>query len=461
MNKVVKDIWNAIKGESHDYTKISLGKAILYLSIPMVFEMMMESLFAIIDIFFVSKLGSEAITIVGLTESLMTIVYAIGIGLSMATTGLVARRIGEDRDIDASIASAQAIITGILISLFIAIPGLIFTKKILTLMNAEPDVISIGSSFTSIMIGGNVFIMLLFINNAIFRSAGSPAIAMRVLLFANLINIILDPLLIFGLGPFPKFGVQGAAIATNIGRGSAVFYQFYLLIKGSSRIKIMFSTLKIRLHVMFKLIYLSGGGIAQHIVATSSWIFLYRILAEYKNNVIAGYTIALRILVFFFLPAWGFSNAASTLVGQNLGACHPKRAEKAVWRILLITSFYMLIMSLLFYFVPEFFVKFFKSNDASFEVSVRSLQIVGLGMVMYGFEIVFAQAFNGAGDTYTPTILNIIGFWIIEIPLAYYLAKIAGYREDGVFWSIVISESIIAIMSFIVFFRGKWKSRIV
>lgn len=461
MNRFLKDLWDALRGYNHDYTKISLGKAILYLSIPMVVEMMMESLFAIIDIYFVSKLGSGAVTIVGLTESLMTIVYAIGVGLSMATTGLVARRIGENRDKDASVASIQAIIIGIIISFLFAIPGLLFTQEILLLMNTDPEVIESGSSFTSIMMGGNVFIMLLFINNAIFRSAGSPAIAMRVLLFANLINIILDPCLIFGLGPFPELGIKGAAIATNIGRGSAVVYQFYLLLKGTSRIKISLVTMRIRFTVMWKLLFLSGGGIAQHIIATSSWIFLYRILAEYKNDVIAGYTIALRILIFFFLPAWGFSNAASTLVGQNLGAGNPKRAEKSVWIIALITSIYMLIMTLLFYFLPEFFIQFFHAGSASHAVSVKSLQIVGLGMVMYGFEIVLAQAFNGAGDTYTPTKLNILGFWIIEIPLAYYLAKILGMRENGVFWAIVISESIIAIMSVIIFIKGKWKSKIV
>jgi putative MATE family efflux protein len=328
-------------------------------------------------------------------------------------------------------------------------------------MNAEPGVIENGSKFTSIMIGGNIFIMLLFINNAIFRSAGSPAIAMRVLIFANLINIILDPLFIFGIGPFPQLGVTGAAIATNIGRGLGVIYQFYLLFKGHSRIKIAFSHIRIRLSVMGKLVFLSGGGIAQHIIATSSWIFLYRILAEFKSEVIAGYTIALRILIFFFLPAWGFSNAASTLVGQNLGASNTMRAEKSVWIIALITSIYMLIMTALFYFIPGFFVGLFASGNASFAVSVKSLQIVGLGMVMYGFEIVLAQAFNGAGDTYTPTILNFIGFWIIEIPLAYYLVRVNGMNENGVFYAIVIAESCIAVMSIFVFIKGDWKRKIV
>jgi len=461
MKQILRDIWDAIRGHEHDYTKISLGRAILYLAIPMVVEMMMESLFAVIDIFFVSKLGTSAITIVGITESMMTLVYAIGVGLSMATTGLVARRIGENRDRDASVASVQAIILGIVISFAFSIPGLLFTKEILQLMHIEPGVIENGASFTSIMFGGNVFIILLFINNAIFRSAGSPAIAMRVLVFANAINIFLDPCLIFGLGPFPEMGIKGAAVATNIGRGLAVCYQFYLLMNKSSRINISIGQLAIRVKVMWKLIYLSGGGIAQHLIATSSWIFLYRILAEYKSDVIAGYTIALRILIFFFLPAWGFSNAASTLVGQNLGAKNPKRAERSVWIITIITSIYMLLITVLFLVIPGFFISFFSTVPATYNISVISLQIIGLGMVMYGIEIVFAQAFNGAGDTYTPTILNLIGFWIIEIPLAYYLAKIVGMRENGVFYAIVISESILAFLSILFFLKGKWKNKIV
>ncbi len=461
MRQLLKDIWDAIRGFEHDYTTIKLRKAILLLSIPMVAEMLMESFFAILDIYFVSRLGDEAISVVGLTESLMTIVYAIGVGLAMATTGIVARRVGEKRDRDASIAASQVIILGLLISLIIAIPGIVFSRKILALMNAEPKVIELGFSFTRIMLGGNFVIMLLFINNAIFRSAGAPALSMRVLLVANAINIVLDPCLIFGIGPFPELGVTGAAIATNIGRGTAVLYQFYLLFKHRSRIDLRLSDFVLRIKVMLKVIYLSGGGILQHLIATSCWIILYRILANYKSEVIAGYTIAIRVFVFFLLPAWGFSNAASTLVGQNLGANNPRRAEQAVWYTSLVTSIYMSIVMLGFLLFPHYFITLFSDGGKSYEVGIACLQIMGYGMVFYGFGMIISQAFNGAGDTYTPSVLNFICFWLIEIPLAYYLARNANMEENGVFYAILISESFLAILGILVFLRGKWKLRTV
>ncbi|MGD2035778.1 MAG: MATE family efflux transporter, partial [Bacteroidales bacterium] len=428
---------------------------------PMVAEMLMESLFAILDIYFVSKLGHEAISVVGLTESLMTIVYAIGIGLAMATTGIVARRVGEKRDRDASVAASQAILLGILISAIISVPGILYAARILDLMNAEQKVIDIGTSFTRIMLGGNFVIMLLFINNAIFRSAGAPALSMRVLLIANAINIVLDPCLIFGLGPFPELGVTGAAVATNTGRGIAVFYQFYLLFSHKSRITLKISDFLLRVRVMFKVLYLSGGGVLQYLIATSCWVILYRILASYKSEVIAGYTIAIRVFVFFLLPAWGFSNAASTLVGQNLGAKDPGRAERSVWYTSLVTSVYMLITMFGFVLFPQYFIMLFSDAGKSYEVAIACLQIMGYGMVFYGFGMIVSQAFNGAGDTYTPTILNFISFWLIEIPLAYYLAKNAGMKEEGVFYAILISETLLAIFGILVFLRGKWKLKTV
>jgi putative MATE family efflux protein len=427
----------------------------------MVAEMLMESLFAILDIYFVSKLGHEAISVVGLTESLMTIVYAIGIGLAMATTGIVARRVGEKRDRDASVAASQAILLGILISAIISVPGILYAARILDLMNAEQKVIDIGTSFTRIMLGGNFVIMLLFINNAIFRSAGAPALSMRVLLIANAINIVLDPCLIFGLGPFPELGVTGAAVATNTGRGIAVFYQFYLLFSHKSRITLKISDFLLRVRVMFKVLYLSGGGVLQYLIATSCWVILYRILASYKSEVIAGYTIAIRVFVFFLLPAWGFSNAASTLVGQNLGAKDPGRAERSVWYTSLVTSVYMLITMFGFVLFPQYFIMLFSDAGKSYEVAIACLQIMGYGMVFYGFGMIVSQAFNGAGDTYTPTILNFISFWLIEIPLAYYLAKNAGMKEEGVFYAILISETLLAIFGILVFLRGKWKLKTV
>lgn len=460
MRRLLADIWDAIRGKEHDYTKIRLGTAIMLLAIPMVLEMLMESIFAICDMYFVSRLGDKAIAVVGLTESLMTMIYAIAVGLAMATTGIVARRIGEKNDRAASVAASQAILIGIFLSVILAIPGILFGKQILGLMHAEAEVIQIGTSFTRIMLGGNVVIMLLFINNAILRSAGAPALSMRVLLLANVLNVILDPLLIFGIGPFPELGITGAAIATTIGRGIGVLYQFYLLFNRKSRIELFIKDFRLRLSIMAKVLFLSGGGVIQHLIATSSWLILYRILAEYKSEVIAGYTIAIRIFIFFLLPAWGISNAAATLVGQNLGAGDSKRAERSVWKISLINSIYMGLVMLAFLIFPNLFIQFFSEpGNHSFEVAVTCLKIMGLGMVFYGFEMIIAQAFNGAGDTYTPTILNFIGFWLIQIPLAWYLAKKLNMQENGVFYAILISEAVLAILGIVAFKLGKWKTR--
>jgi putative MATE family efflux protein len=460
MKQLLRDLLDAIKGKEYDYTKINLGKAILLLAIPMVLEMMMEGIFAIFDIYFVSHLGAEAIAIVGLTESLMTMIYAISIGVAMATTGIVARRIGEHNDRQASMAASQAILLGILLSLIIAIPGVIYAERILEMMHAEGPVIASGLGYTQIMIGGNVVIMLLFINNAIFRSAGAPAISMWVLLIANFLNILLDPCLIFGIGPFPALGVKGAAVATTIGRGIAVLIQFYLLFSKHSRIELFFKDFKLRLKLIWKVLYLSGGGVFQYLIATSSWLILYRILAEYKSEVIAGYTIAIRVFIFFLLPAWGISNAAATMVGQNLGAGDPARAERSVWKISLINSIYMVVIMLMFLTFPHWFVNLFaEPGHQTFEVGVMCLKIMGMGMIFYGFEMIVAQAFNGAGDTYTPTVLNFIGFWMIQIPLAWYLAKRVGLEENGVFYAIFISEAALAVLGVIVFRLGRWKTR--
>jgi putative MATE family efflux protein len=462
MKKLLLDLWDAIRGYEHDYTRIKLSKAILLLAVPMVLEMLMESIFAVVGIYIVSRLGDEAVAVVGLTESIMTVIYAIGVGLAMGTTAIVARRVGEKHDLDASSAATQAIILGIVISLLIAVPGLFFSRKILTFMNAESNVIDIGERYMKIMLGGNIVIMLLFVNNAIFRSAGAPALSLRVLVIANLINLILDPCLIFGLGPFPKLGVTGAAVATTVGRGFGVVYQFYLLSARESRIQISIKKFRLKLKVMIKVLYLSGGGIFQYLVATSSWIILYRILAEYKSEVISGYTVALRIFAFFLLPSWGISNAVSTLVGQNLGAKNTRRAERAVWITAIVNTAYMGIMMALFLGVPQIFINVFSAEgNFSHEVAIKCLRIIGLGMIFYGFEMIIAQAFNGAGDTYTPTLLNVIGFWLVQIPLAYYLAKTLEMHQNGVFYAIFISETFIALLGIIVFKRGKWKNRVV
>ncbi len=457
MKKLWRDILESIAGTEQDFTKGSLSRAILLLSIPMVLEMMMESVFAIADIYFVSKLGADAVATVGLTESLMTLIYAIGIGFSMATTATVARRIGENNKKGASIAASQSIIVGAIISLVLAIPGIYFAKDLLVLMGASETVIATGYSYTAIMISANIVIMLLFIINAVFRSAGDAAISMRVLWFANICNIILDPCLIFGLGPFPELGIKGAAIATVTGRGLAVIYQFYILFSRSGRIRLYWSSFRIHMDIIRKLVKLSYGGIGQYIIATSSWIGLMRILAIFGSEVLAGYTIAIRIIIFSLLPSWGLANAASTLVGQNLGAKQPERAERSVWKTSFINMGFLAIFALVFISEPEFFIRLFIDDPTVIHHGIQALQIISFGYLFYAFGMVMPQAFNGAGDTVTPTMINLISFWMIELPVAYVLANILGFEEKGIFYAIVIAESIMASLGIWLFRKGKWK----
>ena len=454
-----RDIIEAVKGSEQNFTSGSIGRAILLLSIPMVLEMMMESVFAVVDIFFVSKLGADAVATVGLTESMLTIVYAISIGLSLATTAIVSRRIGEKNHEGAAVATVQAILTGILVSVFIAVPGIFFAPDLLRLMGATQEIIDSGYVFTSIMIGSNVIIMLLFIINAVFRGAGDAAYAMRILWIANLINIVLDPCLILGLGPFPELGVTGAAVATAIGRGTAVIFQFVLLLKRSGRIKIHREQIRFDFSVMKRLLRLSLGGIGQFIIATSSWIGLMRIMAVFGSESLAGYTIAIRILVFSILPSWGMSNAAATLVGQNLGAKKPERAERSVWISAIINMVFLSSIALVFIAYPEFLIRLFTNEKKIVEIGAQCLRFLSFGYPFYAFGMVMTQAFNGAGDTTTPTILNFICFWLMEIPLAYMLALKFGLAENGVFLAIISSESLLGILGIFVFRRGRWKLR--
>jgi len=458
LSELWKDIKESIAGTDKDFTNIPLRKSILLLSIPMVLETLMESIFAITDIYFVSKLGPDAIATVGLTESLLTMIYAVGMGLSMATTAMVSRRIGEKKYYSASIVAVQAIIAGIVVSLAIGIPGIIFAPALLKLMGANTLIVAEFSVYTTIILGSNMVIMLLFIINAVFRSSGDAAVSMRVLWFANIINIVLDPIFIFGWGSIPAMGIKGAALATTIGRGLAVIYQFYLLLKGRGRVKIITKAVKLNLKVMYNLFKVSLGGIGQSLVATISWVGMVRIIAEFGSNALAGYTIAIRVIIFALMPSWGISNAAATLVGQNLGAKKPDRAERAVWITGYVNMVLLGLVSLVFIFFPEFFIRLFINDTEVINSGAKGLQIISMGYIFYAMGMVMVQSFNGAGDTRTPTIINIVCFWLIEIPLALFLAKMVFQNENGVFIAIVISESLMTITAIYLFRKGKWKT---
>jgi putative MATE family efflux protein len=458
----IKALWANIKealaGTDRDFTSDSIGKALLILSIPMVLEMLMESIFAVVDIFFVSRLGADAVATVGITESCMTIVYAIGMGLSTATTALVARRIGEKKAGKAGAVAFQAIVSGLAVSILIAIPGVIYAKDFLLLMGASEKMAEAGYMFPAIMFGGNAVIMLLFIINAVFRSSGDAAISMRVLILANLINIVLDPLLIFGLGPFPELGLKGAAVATTTGRGLAVCYQFYLLFKGHKRIRLEWAHVRLKFKMMMQLFRLSAGGILQYVVATSSWIALYRIIATLGSDVMAGYTISIRIIVFVLLPSWGLSNAASTLVGQNLGAKQPDRAERTVWITAYANMVLLGLVGIVLIIFPETFIRLFIDDPKVISSGAVSLRIISSGFLSYAMGMVMTQAFNGSGDTVTPTQINLFCFWLFEIPLAYLLAIVFDMKIYGISIAIVAAETALTLSAWYLFRKGKWKT---
>lgn len=462
MNFLKKKNWHLIKdalvGREYDYTIGSIRKAIFLLSVPMIIEMLMESIFAIVDIFFVSKLGADAIAVVGITESLTTIVYAIAFGLSTATSALISRRVGEKSFEKAKHIAVQAILTGFMISSFISIPALLYVKDILGLMGANANIVNTMSTYTSITLGSNVVIMFLFIINAIFRSAGNAALAMRVLLISNTINIILDPFLIFGIGFFPEWGVKGAAIATLIGRACGVLIQFYLLFFGKQTIKLHLQKFTLGFKTIAKILRLSLGAMGQNIIATSSWIFLMRIVSEFGSEATAGYTVAIRIIVFALLPSWGLSNAASTMVGQSLGAGNEARAERSVWIVSIINIVLLGMIGTVLAVFPSFFIELFTLENAIVQHGALALQIVSFGFIFYGLGMVLLNAINGAGDTKTPTTLNFISFWMIEIPLAYFFAVVLGWEQNGVFYAIPIAETSLTLLSLFYFRKGKWKN---
>jgi putative MATE family efflux protein len=450
----LSDVREAVAGTEQDFTEGRLSRAILLLSIPAVLEMIMESIFVIVDIYFVSKLGSAAVATVGLTESMITIVYAISLGLATATTSMVSRRIGEKNPDKASITAFQAILTGIIVSVIIAVPGALFSKRLLDIMGASPEIVTRYSGYTRIMLGGKIVIMMLFIINAIFRSAGDAVVAMRVLWVGNIINIILDPCLIFGLGPFPEMGVTGAAVATTTGRGIAVLYQLWLLFYGRKRIRIALRHVRFNFRIIARLIKISLGSIGQNLIGTTSWI-----ISVFGSDIVAGYTIAMRIVSFTLLPSWGISNAASTLVGQNLGAKKPDRAERSVMITGWVNMILLGIVGIILLAFPGPFIHFFIEDKIVLASGIECLRIVSIGYIAYGFGMVLVNSFNGAGDTSTPLKINFFAFWMIEIPLAWILAIKIGMKEQGVFWAIVIAESIMTITAYLVFRRGKWKNK--
>lgn len=457
----MKKIWDlfllAVKGTEEDLTAISLNRAIVLLSVPMILEMVMESLFAVVDAYFVAKVSIEAVTTVGLTESVLFLIYAVSIGLSMAATAMVSRRVGENEPKKAAISASQAIILAVILSLVTGALGFTFAENVLEFMGAEPEVVASGVGYTRIMFGGNLVIMLLFLLNGIFRGVGNASLAMRTLWISNGLNMILDPCLIFGWGFFPEMGVQGAAVATNIGRGVAVVFQLYLLFSGTGIIKLVLKYFIPRKDILLSLINVASGGTGQYLISSASWMFLMRIVAFSGKEVVAGYTIAIRLIIFAILPAWGMANAAATLVGQNLGAKQPDRAEKSVWRTAFYAMVFLLGVSVSCFFLAPWLISFFHQDPAVVDAGVTSLRIICSGYVFFAYGIVISTSLNGAGDTRTPTWINFICFWLIQLPLAYTFALFLGYEAPGVYWAVLITELVFAGVCIWVFRQGKWK----
>jgi len=462
-NRRARGLWQSVRealsGSHQDYTTGNLNRAILLLAIPMVLEMVLESLFAVVDVFWVGRLGANAVATVGITESMLALVFAIGLGVSMSTGAMVARRIGEKDPDDAAIAGVQAIVLGLAISLAIGIPAGIFAPQLLQLMGASPAIVSSGSGYTRIALGGCGAIIMLFLNNAIFRGAGDAAIAMRLLWVSNIINLFLDPCLIFGLGPFPHMGVTGAALATFTGRSIGVLYQFYRLLKGSERIRILTRHLRLNLPVMVRLLRVSIPGMLQFAISNASWIGLVRIISLFGSAAVAGYTVAIRIVVFFILPAWGLSNAAATLVGQNLGARKPERAAQAVWRTGLYNMIFLGTIGIFFFIFATPIVRLFVDDPAVVSIATMALRTISCGNIAYAYGMVMLQAYNGAGDTLTPTIVNFFGFWVLELPLAWVLATWLHLQSEGAFLSIVVAQAAIAIAGIVLFRQGRWMKK--
>jgi len=451
----------AVQGKEQEFTTGSIDRAIVLLSIPMILEMAMESLFAIVDAFFVSRIGVEAVATVGITESVLTLVYSIAIGLSSAATAVVSRRVGEGDRNAASRAGAQVILIALVLSLLIAIPGFIYAEDILNFMASDKSVSESGYMFTRILLTCNLPILLLWMLNGIFRGAGDAATAMKALWIANIANIILCPVFIFGAGPIPAMGVAGSAVATTIGRSVGVVYQLWVLFKPGRIVHLTREMFRPKWNVISTLVRVASGSTGQYLIASASWIFMMYILGHIGKDTVAGYTIAIRLVMFSILPSWGMANAASTLVGQNLGAGQPDRAEKSAWRAGYFNMIFTGVVSLISLLFAPFFIGLFTDDPAVASSGVMALRIIAGGYVLYGWGMIVTQAINGAGDTFTPTMLNIVFFWLVETPLAYLLALRLEWGQSGVYWSIVIAESLMTITAIQVFRRGKWKKAVV
>ena len=457
VRRVVDFVRESLRDNDIDFTRIPVPRALGLLAIPMMLEMSMESIFAIVDIAFVSRLGTDAVAAVGITEALVTVLYAVAIGLGMSVTAMVSRRIGANNKDEAASVTGQAIWLGAALSIVIGVGGAMFAEDLLQLMGASDGVIATGSGFTAVLLGGSASILYLFLLNAAFRGAGDATVALRSLWLANGINIVLDPCLIFGLGPFPEMGVTGAAVATTIGRGTGVLYQLYYLFGGRGRLAFAMRHLKIVPKLLGRMIVISVGGVGQFLIATSSWIGLMRIVALYGSSAIAAYTIALRMIEFALLPAWGLGNAAATLVGQNLGADLPERAEQSAWRAAKYNAIFMSVVGICLVIAAPFITGLFTDDPEVLRFGTHCLRILGVGYPMYAVGMIMIQSFNGAGDTATPSTLNLLCFWLLQIPLAYGLAEPLGFGPNGVFTAIVVSETLLSILSVLIFRRGRWK----
>jgi putative MATE family efflux protein len=451
----------SLAGHQHDYTKGAIGRAVLLLAIPMMLEMAMESVFAVVDIFWVAGLGAPAVAAVGLTEAVLTLLYAVALGLGMAVTALVSRRIGAHDRHGAAEVAGQTIWISLGTAAIVAAIGVPLAPSILHFMGAEPDVIAGGTGYTTLMFGGSITILLLFLLNAVLRGAGDAAFAMRVLWLANGINIVLGPCFIYGVGPFPQLGVAGAAVATNIGRGIGALFALYWLTNGRSRVVLRLPHLRLKSDVLLSLLKVSAGGVLQFVIATSSYMGLMLVISGYGSAAIAGYTIGMRVMMFMFLPAWGLSSAAATLVGQNLGARAPERAERSVWVATKYNTFFLSAVAVVLVVFPTTLVGIFTSEPDVLAYGASCLRLIGLGFPLYAVGMTMVQAFNGAGDTSTPTWLNVLCFWLLQLPLAYALARVVALGPTGVFVAAAVAESLLSIAAWIVFRRGTWKLKVV